>query len=220
MLEILIIVIGIWAYPFVGYFLVEKSIKQPSFWKPIWVTSTGLVLLAIFGLSTNISTTVSAIDWFIVSCFYLLLCLGIWSTQFKTKMLTKVLGRIAMVVVFGIGYLMGTIGLLGIGLVLGEFTVHAEKWLGNGLIYKETSLGNAISDHRGKRVEIYQTISWLPIFEWQKQEKRYNSVIAYANTLNVNYNPKENRIYLSASAPNRVDNKIEHWADTLDLNND
>ena len=117
--------------------------------------------------------------------------------------------------VFGIGYISSTFGILGVGFVLGEYDTSVETRISKNLIYKETSLGNAISDYRGKRVEIYKTISWLPIIEWRILDKEYYSVIPYLNRLNVVYLPETKTIYLNAEEISA--GKIETWADTLKL---
>lgn len=122
-----------------------------------------------------------------------------------------------MAFTFGLGYISGTVGALGVGFVVAEYDTDTEKWLGDGLIYKETSLGNAISDYRGKRVEIYKTISWFPILEWRTQKKEYFNLITYGNKLTVEYKPTENKIFLSTSMLWGKDKHTENWADTLIL---
>ncbi len=119
-----------------------------------------------------------------------------------------------MVLVFGIGYLSSTIGILGVGLVLGDYETSCEKYLSKNLIYKETTLGNATSNFRGKRVEIYKTISWLPIVEWRILNKEYYNGTPNLNRLNVVYRADEKVIYLNVkeiSAGKMV------WVDTLHL---
>ena len=123
-----------------------------------------------------------------------------------------------MFVVFGLGYFSATAGILGIGLVIEQYETDREIWLGNGLIYKENSLGNAISDYRGKEVEVYKTFSWLPIIEWRINDKSYYNVITYLNPLTVDYKPNEHKIYLSATMQWGKDKKIVNWSDTLNLN--
>ena len=108
-----------------------------------------------------------------------------------------------------------TFGILGVGFVLGEYDTSCETRISKNLIYKETPLGNAISDYRGKRVEIYKTISWLPIIEWRILNKEYYNVIPYLNRLNVDYHPETKTIYLNAEEISA--GKIENWVDTLKL---
>jgi len=124
-----------------------------------------------------------------------------------------------MVLVFGVGYLSGTIGALGVGFVVGEYDTEYEEWLGGGIIYKESTLGNAVSDHRGKKVEIYKTISWLPLIEWRREVKEYKEYITIMTTpLTIDYKPENNKIYLSASMWWEHDKKNITWADTLIIN--
>lgn len=115
----------------------------------------------------------------------------------------------------GIGYLSGTIGALGVGFVTAELEADREKWLGNGVIYKEFSLGNAISDYRGKKVEIYKTMKWLPVIEWRVRDKNYYNLIVYSKPFTVNYMPAEQKIYLSLSTQWGKEKKVYNWADTL-----
>src|ERR1051325_11625938 len=166
----------------------------------IYSVIAGLGMVAVFGILTNVSTTLSAIDWILISSIYFSVSLLLWILYFKQQIIYSVIAGLGMVAVFGIGYLSSTIGWLGLGFVVGEFTTENEQWLGDGLIYKEITLGNAIADYRGKRVEIDKTISWLPILEWRVKTKEYYNVITYMiKPLTVEYKPSEEKIYLSAS---------------------
>jgi hypothetical protein len=124
-----------------------------------------------------------------------------------------------MLIVFGLGYFSATAGILGVGLLTTQYETDREVWLGDGLIYKENGLGNAITpDTRGKKVEIYKTFKWLPIIEWRISEKSYYNVITYLNPLTVDYKPSKHKIYLSAAMQWGKDKKIINWSDTLNLN--
>ena len=173
--------------------------------------------LALFGMMTNISTTLSAIDWILVSSIYLTIALLLGWTQFQPRKWIEIIGIVLMFLVYGIGYLSGTVGILGVGFIIGEFETSNEIWLKDGLIYKEIPLGNAIADYRGKRVEIYKTISWLPLIEWRINKKEYINVLPNLDKLNVEYSEKERKIYLNTSRTWGKDNHIESWADTLTL---
>ena len=126
------------------------------------------------------------------------------------------MGFIAIFIVFGFGYLSGTIGALGVGFVIGEYDTEYEDWVGGGIIYKESLVGNAVADHRGKKVELYKTIPWLPILEWKIQEKTYTEYVRCVSTPSIiNYKPKDNKIYLSGSMWSEQDQKNIYWNDTL-----
>jgi hypothetical protein len=212
----LIILLGLWAYPIISLLLIQFTKKRLSLRKPVFVVSSVLTLLALFGLLTNISTTLSELDWVIFSTIYFTISLVLVWTQFQKNKLLKVLGFIAMFIVFAFGYLSGTIGALGVGFVVGEYDTEYEKWLGNGIIYKESLLGNAISDHRGKKVELYKTITWLPFIEWKIQEKTYTEYVRCMSTPStINFNSKDNKVYIYGSMWSEQDEKHIYWNDTL-----
>jgi len=213
----LIILGGLWTYPIITYFLFRLTSKRLIIRKYIFITTVAVAILCILGLLTNISTTVSEFDWLFITSFYFLTCLTLWWTQFQLNKVVKIIGVIIMFIVFGLGYFSSTVGALGVGFVTAEYETDREKWLDNGVIYKELTLGNAISDHRGKKVEINKTIKWFPVIEWRLQDKTYNNLITYGNSLTVDYKPEKKKIYLSVSTKWGKDNKIYNWGDTLYL---
>ena len=85
------------------------------------------------------------------------------------------------------------------------------------IIFKEISFGDALSDHSGKRIEIYKTISWFLIIVWRMDKKEYFNLITNRNKLMVNYNAKENALFLSTSSKSAIDSGIEKWTDTINL---
>jgi len=218
MTTFLIILFGLWTYPIISFIVLRLTKNRLALRRQLIISSGILTVLALLGLQTNISTTLSELDWLIVSTIYLTISLVLAWTQFQKNKILKVLGIIAMALVFGVGYLSGTIGALGVGFVVGEYDTEYEEWLGDGIIYKESTLGNAVSDHRGKKVEIYKTISWLPLIEWRTQVKEYNEYVTIMTTpLGVYSNPDLNKIYLSASIWWEHDKKYINWSDTLTI---
>lgn len=216
MTTFLIILFGIWTYPIISFIVLWLTKNQLVLRKKLLITSSILTVLAFLGFLSNISTTLSNLDWLLVSTIYLTISLALAWTQFQKNKILRVLGIIAMLLVFGVGYLSGTIGAVGVGFIVGEYDTEYEKWLGDGIIYKESILGNAVSDHRGKKVEIYKTISWLPLIEWRTQVSEYNEYITIMTTpLTVGYKPEKNKIYLSASMWWEHDKKYINWTDTL-----
>jgi len=171
--------------------------------------------IAILGLLTKFSTTITELDWIIITLPFLAGIILLWWTQFQKNRIIKITGIIAMVLVFSVGYFSGTVGILGVGFVVGEFETNNEIWFDNGLIYKETSLGNAISDYRGKRIEINRTIKWLPLIEWQILSKEYFDFLAYGQQLNVVYDKPKNEFLLSAKE--QLQDSTYYWNDTIRL---
>ena len=120
-----------------------------------------------------------------------------------------------MILTFGLGYLAGSIGILGVGFVIGYSLTDSEKWFENGVIYKESALGNAVSDSRGKRVTISKTTPWLPIIEWQLESREYSGRAVYKNILDVEYDSKKKEFYLSTT--DQFSEPPELWSDTLKI---
>ncbi|MCC6411883.1 MAG: hypothetical protein IT270_09495 [Saprospiraceae bacterium] len=211
----LIILIGIWTYPIISFILLWLTKNQLELRRQLIITSCILTALAFFGLATNISTTLSELDWLIVSSIYLTISLALTWTQFQKNKILEFFGFIAIILVFGVGYILGTIGL---GFAVAEYDTDYEAWLGGGIIYKESNLGNAVSDHRGKKVEIYKTIPWFPLVEWRTEVKEYNHFITIMTTpLTIDYKPEDNVIYLSDSMWWDHDQKYIYWADSLTI---
>ena len=213
----LIILFSLWTYPILVYILARLAKNRILFKNRLIKTTLIVTGFSIMGLITNISTTIKAIDWILITSIYFSVCLFLWLSYIHKNRILKVLAIIGMVGVYSIGYLSGTVGALGVGFVSAEYDTKVEKWIGNGLIYKETTLGNAISDYRGKRVEIFKTISWLPILEWRILNKEYYNFITYGNVLKVDYHSDTKTIYLSASEYWGKNHELKTWSDTLRL---
>jgi hypothetical protein len=215
----LIIITGLWLYPIISYFLLKLTKKKPAVRKWIFYVSFVIFTLTLAGLLTSISTTLDFVDWLFLSSIYFTISLSLWWIQFQTNKILKFVGKIVICIVFGIGYFFASIGISGIGFIIDGYETFNEKWLGNGLIYKENGIGNALTDYRGKRVEIFKTIPWFPLIEWCIQEKEYFGILVYKNVLTIDYYPDKNEIYLSASGPVGEDRHIESWKDTLVIDN-
>lgn len=212
----LIILLSLWVYPILSLVLLQLTKDRRQIRKRMWRISFVLSGLAIFGFYTNISTTLSEIDWLIVSSLYFTISLILWWTQFQYNRFLKAAGILGMAFMFAAGYFAGTAGALGVSFSVHEMETTTEQWLDDGIIYKEVTLGNAISDYRGKRVEIYRTVPFFPFVEWRTQKKEYFDSSVYRNPLIVDYRLPENKLYLSAIKLQKLDMR-KAWGDTLTL---
>ena len=166
MITWLTILIALWTYP-IAAFIIAILTKNKSQSKRTVITITATITgLSTLGFIFKVSTTIKLIDWIAITSIFFFVCIALWYYYSKNKLI-KALSVLAMVVVFGISYLSSTIGILGVGFILGDYETTNETHISKNLTYKETILGNAISDYRGKRIEIYKTISWFPIIEWR-----------------------------------------------------
>lgn len=211
--EFLTILIALWTYPIIGFLLFILTRKKIELRKKIIKVVFIVSGLTILGVLTKVSTTITALDWILVTIPFLAGIILLWWTQFQKNRIFKITGIISMAIVFSLGYLSGTLGILGVGFVVGEYVTNNEQWFENGLIYKETSLGNAISDYRGTRIEINRTIKWLPLIEWEIANKEYFNFLGYGQQLNVNYNKSRNEFILSAEE--KLHDSTYFWNDTI-----
>lgn len=216
MTEFFIIIIAIWFYPILGYLFFRFTKSRLEIGKNILKVISFLAALAILGLSMNISTTLTELDWLIVTMPFLLLCTSLWWSQFQKKNLIKYLGIAGMVLFFGFSYFIGSVGILGVGFGVGHYVTEYEKWYDNGLIYKEASLGNAISDFRGKSVEIYKTLEWFPLVEWRIEKEEYYNLTVYRKALDVKYDKGRNQFILQAE--DQRGDSTYYWTEQITLN--
>ncbi|MEH3111884.1 hypothetical protein [Pedobacter terrae] len=206
---------ALWAYPILSLIFFALTKRKPKTRKWLISISIALTVLTTLALLFKVSTISVPLNWLLVSGFYLSLSLILWWSQFQPNKFLKIIGTFLMISTFGIGYLSGTLGILGVGFIVADFESDAEKKLSNGIIYREHSIGNAISDYRGTRVEIYKTVEWLPVFEYQIIQKEYYDVIAYPNEIKVSYEPNKHIVHLSATIISLNDGRKEKWNDSI-----
>ena len=211
-----IILFGLWAYPILSFLFFRFTKSKPHVRRLVLIVSVLVTLLSILGLLTQVSTTVSTLDWLIISLIYLTISLALVWTQFQRLKVVRVIGIILMPLIFGLGYLSGSIGALGVGLIIGHYETQYENWLGDELIYKERITGTGESDDRGKKVELHKTIAWFPIVEWQIQQKDFKEYVPIMTTpLTVDFKSEANKVYLTGSLWLESEGKIISWSDSL-----
>ncbi len=212
----IIVLATIWIYPFLSFFALKYTETRISLRSKIFRGTFIVSIVAIFGLLTNISFTLTPLNWIFCSTIYLSLCHILNITQFQPNKIIKIFGSILSFCIYGIGFIMGSVGILGIGFILGDSNVEKEVWLSDGLIYKQFNIGNAISDNRGTRIEIHKTIPFFPLIEWEKQEKMYWGLTTYENPMIIKYDERRKKIYLSKFIKSK-DGSTTSWRDSLNI---
>jgi len=71
MTTFLIILIALWTYPSISFIVLRLTKNRLELRRQLIIASGILTVLAFFGLATNISTTLSELDWLVVSTIYL-----------------------------------------------------------------------------------------------------------------------------------------------------
>ena len=203
------------AYPIIAFFIISLTQSNIRLGKIIFFVLLGLTVLVLLASFNRVSTIYLTLNWVLGLTIYLFISVILWWLKFKENIYLKIISVIGIIFVFGFGVFLG---------LFATYTyfidMPREQKFSDGLIYREYTLGHATTENRGKHVEIYQIVHWLPIIETFVQEKTYNSLIRYnsgeenyENKLTVNYAPNTNKIYLSTIIGGR--NGKEKWADTL-----
>lgn len=174
-------------------------------------------VLEILAILTRISFTSTIADFIFIALFYLGICFGIWILVSANNAILRNTGRLLGVLVFGANYLLSTVGALGLAFVLNDWTPQQEINLDKNLEYREISLGMANDDYRGKRVEIFREIGFLPLERQIMQKVYINEIPWSARKLEVKYNKQAGELYLSAAVTGR-DNTIRNWKVTIKIN--
>ena len=212
------LVIALWTYPILAFVLMKSVSKKEKIKNRLLKWLVEITVLVVISFLFKFSTIIPLLDWILFTIPFLLISCLLWLTQFQSNKLIKIIGIIFMVVVFGVGYLLSTVGLLGLGFIVAEYEPNRKMELSNNLEYRETWLGNAISDHRGKRFEVYQQIGWLPIMERRIACKENYNLIVYPDSINVQFDDLNHKVYLNTNQRKRNHEQI--WNDTLYLSNE
>ncbi len=228
----LIVLFALWIYPILTGILVWSTKHKPIIRRQLVKYSILASVIACLGLALGVSTTLDEIDWLLLTSLYFTPCLILWLAQKSKLIVVRIVSYVFMVVVFFAGYFSGTMGALGIGFATAEYVPQKELRINNSTVYKEYSLGNAISSWGGVRVGLFKSYKWFPILEWEYLEKEYlnldryaieqnskraspkpynNDVGFYGVSFDVTYNSGNNTI--SLSKPNDEDK----WSDVLVL---
>ena len=191
----LMMLLALWTYPLISLIVIWQTRNKPKIRERILYSSFMLTGLTLVGLLTNVSTTSSVFDWLMISNIYLSISLALSWALFHSNKLLKIVGFIAIICINGVGFTYG----IAVGFIVGDYETDTEKWFDDGIIYKDMSIGNVIAQVRGRRVEIYKTLPWLPIIEWRIQKKEYFDFVTVLNKFTIDYKPNKQTIYLSIS---------------------
>ncbi len=148
----------------------------------------GLSILVVLAILSNIITTSSNLNWVLVGILYFAICCLLWGFYFNTpKGGMKTFSLIGMVLVYGVGYLLGTLGFVILWYIMSDFTLYQEEDLGHGLVYQERSITGALSGNQGTVVEIRKTVPGLPFLLYKTAGKKYLNEGVYQKSIDVVY---------------------------------
>ena len=212
----LITLIAMWINPILGFLLTRLTKKRVKLRQRFVIIFASITLIEFLTIITKVSFTSSIVDFIFVSFFYLGICFGIWILVLYQNLIIRILGIILAVLIFGLNYFSSTIGALGVGFALSGWEPRQEIKLGDNYEYKEIPLGMATDDYRGKRIEIYKQIGFLPLERKIITKQYINGTPGFIYKLDVEYNKETKELYLFG-ADTLGNKEIENWNDTIKI---
>lgn len=160
-----IAILTLWIYPFLTFWMVKKSKLSQKLIIRLSLAST----VILFSTFMKFSTVSYFVDWLLFSVIiftaWILIWIG-WNNRYRAyQILSKIIGiPMALLNIF-----IGTVGLIGILIEIGDIGPDSTQKLKNGHIYKVYM--NGILDASNKVVKLYQPV--LIVFELEKDSKKY-----------------------------------------------
>lgn len=207
-----ITLISFWVHPALTLIIV-RLLRNSTHWKKfVLVCSFNIIIFFAFFVF-DISTVNINIDFLITSFIYFCFWIIIWNALYFEKGLFKTLCLIFLFSLLIFNYCSSTAGILAIGFTLYDWETTQELKIDTDLTYKETPLGNAISDYRGKKIDIFKQFSVFPFLEYPYQSKSFFEIAPYRNILNVEYNKSSRILFLSAQ--DTLSDSIMVWQEKI-----
>lgn len=201
-------------YPFISLEIIRRNRSKPIMRRRILKICISTAAIVVLALALDISTTSELADWILASFIYFTFCILIWTAIYNRNSLLKGIGILCSVVVFGLALLSCTIGILGLGLILGEVIPDNRISLQDGIIVKEYHNGNAISDSRATTIAVFRTISWFPVVEWCKVKKRYEWLMLKDN-VHADFDASKQILTLKGIETTPDTKRYKHWQDII-----
>lgn len=181
------ILIALLIYPIISLVFVWATRNRQTLRTKAAITITAVSITMLAGYYFGISTINTELDLMLTTAPYLLLCLLLWWAVFYSKKYLKALTLIITIIIIGSGYLLGFIEILW-----ATETPNRVICYEDGHILKLTSLGNALTDHRGVEIEVCKKLTLFPLLEKRLTKRAYSSkYIRYMRTWEVIYNDKD-----------------------------
>ncbi len=169
----IIALFALWANPLIGLFINIGIDKRPEEQKKYVLLSVGTIAVIGLALFTGISTVSLYIDYFLLGLFYLAICVLLWIGVSLNDKPVSVLSIVLMVIVFGSGYLLSTIGMLILGVGVAESEPSRSVRINNSTLYREYNLGFVTSSWGGSEVAMFTSFRWFPFIEREFFSKQY-----------------------------------------------
>jgi len=140
--------------------------QRPAWLRQLAIGAAAILLILIVAAALGFSfenTLANFVAFVIGYGSYNFLAVSCWQIRFLPLRVVALLG--AAIPILG-GYVLSTIGLLGLMLVVGDYASAPKKveQMDSGLVCRVTGWGSAITDS-GYTVSLYRNWGWLPLIE-------------------------------------------------------
>lgn len=170
---VIIALFALWVNPLIGLLINIEIDKRPDQKKKYVLLSVGTITIIGLALFTGISTASLYVDYFLLGLLYLAICVLLWIGASLNDKPVSILSIVLMVIVFGSGYLLGTIGMLILGIGVAESEPSRTVRINNSTLYREYNLGFVTSSWGGSEVALFTSFRWFPFVEREFFSKKY-----------------------------------------------
>ena len=156
-------------FAFIVFFVIRR--KEPTVHLKILLTSVFSIFIFSVSNALGITFTNSLANFSSFAIAYLAFNYLVASCWNISQKLLRVFAMLIFMIPIGIGYILGTVGLLGLVFIVGDHTnppMHTEK-LEQNLICRVTTWGMAASDS-GYTVRLYRYWNAIPFLERELNE--------------------------------------------------
>jgi hypothetical protein len=216
-MQTLIILFSLWFYPVFAKVSMVLTKGDQYRRNRIAYISSGISGLVILAICFNISTTSLVVNYLLLSIIYYTISFLLLLAYSSKDKATKIISGIAMFCVFGLGYLVSTIGMLGVMMASGDAEPIRTIKFSDNIIYRQYGSGGATVDVNTITISICKTI--IPGLQREIVKKTYTegyyikgsptndtSPTLYSTDFSVKYNAEKQQVVLLDSVKKEIIN--------------
>ena len=136
--------------------------RRPDVWR--LVAGVVPLVVIVFAGALGLTFVDSRIGVVTLLVAYLLYCAAAFLMARTTITVQSAIGWVLVTPTVG-GVLLGTVGAVGLALVMGDYVPRGGGALGPHHRYVVTTYGNATTSYGGSTVSVYRRVAWAPFLE-------------------------------------------------------
>ncbi len=207
-------ILALWICPIGAWVTIHLSRGRLRLRRNVLTVCGSLTFLTLVSTFLRLSTTSLVINWLLLANAYFTFCLLTWWSIYTKKWFAAIPGALLGFGTILLGYVLSTIGAIGLGFIVSGETANEEAFLQERYNYRQIPLGNAVADHRGATVVLSRKLPLLPI-EYVVLERTYvdnfSLYLPLRREVNIDI---PNRVLLICAEPDSIRHLVP-WADTL-----